>query len=64
MILLGSKSETAYLEVNAKEVNGAESTKFVSVDLELHRIKDGTLYWTFKVIGEEDSPDTTLFIDK
>ena len=32
--------------------------------MELHRIRDGTLYWTFTVVDEEESPDVTLFIDK
>ena len=61
---LGQKAETSYLEVNAKTVNGITSTKFATVDLKLQRSKDGTLYWTFEVSGEQESPDTTLFIDK
>lgn len=64
LLRLGQKAESSYLEVTAKEVDEVVSTKFVNVDLELHRTKDGTLYWTFAVVGEEESPDVTLFIDK
>ena len=64
MMRLGQKAETSYLEVNEKAVNGITSTKFATVDLKLQRSKDGTLYWTFEVIGEQQSPDTTLFVDK
>lgn len=64
MIRLGAKAETQALEVSARELNGETPTKSVSVDLQLHRAKDGTLYWTFAVAGQEGSPDVTLFVDK
>ena len=65
MLRLGQKSETQYLEVQPKEQQyGYLPTKFVDVDLKLQRSKDGTLYWTFSVVGEDKNPDQTLFIDK
>jgi len=53
MIRLGQTGETNFLEVRAKEVNGETPSKMVTVDLKLHRSKDGQLYWTFEVTEEE-----------
>jgi len=59
----GGTSETRNLEVTRLEVDGETAKKSISVDLNLHRMKDGTMYWTFSVV-ENSAPDLALYTDK
>jgi len=50
MLRLTQKAETTTFDTNLKDSNGVFPERMVSVDLNLHRSRDGTFYWTFTVI--------------
>jgi len=63
LLRAGGSAETRNLEVLRLEVEKEAAKASTSVDLNLHRAKDGTMYWTFEVI-EDSKPDSALYIDK
>eukprot|EP00806_Schmidingerella_arcuata_P003011 Macronucleus_3726.p1 GENE.Macronucleus_3726~~Macronucleus_3726.p1 ORF type:complete len:208 (+),score=38.87 Macronucleus_3726:1-624(+) len=45
------------------EVEGEQAKDMISVDLNLHKEKDGTMFWTFTVV-EDSKADLSLYVDK
>lgn len=63
LLRAGQTSETRSLDVTRNEINGELPKENVSVDLNLHRSRDGTMFWTFTV-AEDSQPDYSLYVDK
>lgn len=63
LLRAGQTAETSYVDVTKNEVNSETAKDYVSVDLNLHRSKDGTMFWTFKIV-EDSQPDKDLYTDK